>query len=44
MDGRTIDDGRVPYPEGTQDFVKIVRHFGYDVVFTEPREDCSLSS
>lgn len=39
MEGRTVDDSRVPYPESTQDFVKIARHMGYEVVFTEPKED-----
>jgi len=39
MDGRTVDDERVPYPEGTLDFVKSARLLGFSVEFTEPKED-----
>ena len=39
MDGLTVDDNRVPYPESTQDFVKCARLLGIAVGFTEPKED-----
>jgi len=39
MDGLVVDDGRVPYPDTTPDFVKILRRHGLTVTFSEPRED-----
>ncbi|MDT0212571.1 hypothetical protein Q9R29_01615 [Rothia sp. ARF10] len=38
MEGLTVDDEHVPYPESTPDFVKSARLLGLEVHFTEHRE------
>ena len=39
MGGLTVDDGIVPFPDTTVDFVKILRAHGLNVEFTVARED-----
>lgn len=34
-----VDGNRVPYPDSTTDFVKVLRSLGFDPQFREPRED-----
>lgn len=38
MESLRVDDGCVPYPTSTVDFVKVLREAGFEVQFTEPRE------
>jgi hypothetical protein len=39
MPNLVADGGRVPYPDSTVDFVKILKELGVDVVFTEVKEE-----
>jgi hypothetical protein len=38
MAGLTVDDGAVPFPDTTTDFVKVLRHHGLEVEYAVPRE------
>lgn len=38
MESLRVDDDRIPYPDSTTDFVKVLREMGFEVQFTEPRE------
>ena len=39
MDQIVVDDGRVPYPDTTPDFVKILRIRGLSATFSDARQD-----
>lgn len=39
MEGLTVDNARVPYPDSTPDFVKVVSSLGLQVEFTEPKSE-----
>lgn len=38
MEGLTVDDDRMPYPDSTSDVAKILMELGLEVRFTEARE------
>lgn len=39
MAGLTVDDGRIPYPDTTTDFVKVLGGLGVQAAFIEPKAE-----